>query len=69
VKKFLVALTLGRIVRYSLLAYLAAHYGRKVLTVITQHAHPVVIAVASLIAVGMAVLMLFLVRKRKKRDR
>jgi membrane protein DedA with SNARE-associated domain len=67
VKKFLVALTLGRIVRYSLLAYLAAHYGRQVLTVITQHAHPVVIAVVALIAAGMAVLLFFLVRKRKKR--
>ncbi|HXA05853.1 MAG TPA: VTT domain-containing protein [Bryobacteraceae bacterium] len=67
VKKFLVALTLGRIVRYSLLAYLAAHYGRQVLTVITQHAHPVVIAVVSLIAAAMAVLIFFVARKRKKR--
>ena len=34
VKKFLVALTLGRIVRYSLLAWLAAHYGRHILSLI-----------------------------------
>jgi len=69
VKKFLVALTLGRIVRYSLLAYLAAHYGHQVLTVITQHGHPVLIMVAGLITAGMAVLIFFLVRKRKKRAR
>lgn len=69
VKKFLVALTLGRIVRYSLLAYLAAHYGHQVLTVITQHGHPVLITVAGLITAGMAVLIFFLVRKRKRRAR
>jgi membrane protein YqaA with SNARE-associated domain len=68
VKKFLVALTLGRIVRYSLLAYLAAHYGRRVLTVITQHKHPFVIAVVSLIVAGVAVLVFFVARKRKKRE-
>src|SRR6266852_7400726 len=43
VKKFLVALTLGRIVRYSLLALLAAHYGRRVVTVILQDGRPVLI--------------------------
>jgi membrane protein YqaA with SNARE-associated domain len=69
VKKFLLALTLGRIVRYSLLAFLAAHYGRRVLTVLTQHAHPVAIAVVALIAAGMAVFLFFLVRKRKKLTR
>ena len=66
VKKFLVALTLGRIVRYSLLAFLAAHYGRHVLTAISQHGHPVLIVVIGLIAVAMAVLILILVSKRKK---
>ena len=66
VKKFLVALTLGRIVRYSLLAFLAARYGRRVLTVISQHGHPVLIAVIGLIAAAMAALIFILVSKRKK---
>lgn len=66
VKKFLVALTLGRIVRYSLLAFLAARYGRRVLTVISQHGHPVLIAVIGLIAAAMTALILILVNKRKK---
>jgi membrane protein YqaA with SNARE-associated domain len=66
VKKFLFALTLGRIVRYSILAFLAAHYGRQVLTVISQHGHPVLIAVIGLIAAAIAALVLILVSKRKK---
>jgi membrane protein YqaA with SNARE-associated domain len=69
VKGFLVALTLGRIVRYSLLAFLAARYGRLVLKVISQHGHPVLITVIGLIAVAMAALILILVSKRKKQTR
>jgi membrane protein YqaA with SNARE-associated domain len=68
-KSFLMALTLGRVVRYSLLAFLAARYGRLVLTVISQHGHPVLIAVIGLIAVAMAALILILVSKRKKQTR
>jgi membrane protein YqaA with SNARE-associated domain len=69
VKKFLVALTLGRIVRYSLLAFLAARYGRQVLRVISQHGPPVLIAVIGLIAAGMAALIFILASKRKKQTR
>lgn len=69
VKKFLVALTLGRIVRYSLLAFLAARYGRQVLRVISQHGHPVLIAVVGLIAAAMAALIFILVSKCKKQAR
>ena len=67
VQKFLVALTLGRIVRYSLLAYLAAHYGRQMLTAIGQHGHPVLITVVGLITAGTVVLIFFIARKRNKR--
>jgi membrane protein YqaA with SNARE-associated domain len=66
VKKFLFALTLGRIVRYSILAFLAARYGRHVLTIISQHGHPVVIAVIALTAAGVAALIFILVSKPKK---
>ena len=69
VKKFLVALTLGRFVRYSLLAFLATRYGRHVLRVISQHGHPVLIAVVGLIAAAMAALIFILVRKRQKQAR
>jgi membrane protein YqaA with SNARE-associated domain len=67
VKKFLLALTLGRIVRYSLLAFLAAHYGRRVVTLILQHGHPVVVAVIVLIAAAIVALIFILAGKRKKR--
>jgi membrane protein YqaA with SNARE-associated domain len=67
VKKFLVAITLGRIVRYSLLAFLAARYGRKVLTVLLQHGHPVIIVFITLIATVMAVVVFLLLRKRENR--
>jgi membrane protein YqaA with SNARE-associated domain len=66
VKKFLLALTLGRVVRYSLLAFLGARYGRHVLTMISQHGHPVLIAVIGLIAATMAAVIFHFVSKRKK---
>jgi membrane protein YqaA with SNARE-associated domain len=69
VKKFLFALTLGRIVRYSILAFLAARYGRHVLTLISQHGHPLLIAVIGLIAAAIAALIFMLVSKRKKQAR
>ena len=65
VGKFLVALTVGRIVRYSLLAFLAAHYGRQMLTtVLSQLGQPVLIG---LIVATIAALIFILVRKHKKR--
>jgi membrane protein YqaA with SNARE-associated domain len=67
VKKFVLAMTLGRIVRYSLLAFLAARYGRKVLTVLSQHGHPVIIVFIALFAAVMAVVVFLLLRKREKR--
>src|ERR1700687_3942424 len=69
VKKFLVALTLGRFVRYSILAFLAARYGRQVLTVILQPGHPTLIVAIGLIVSAIAGLIFILVRKRKKKAR
>lgn len=66
VKKFLVAMTLGRIVRYSLLAFLAARYGRHVLTVLLRHGNPVLIVVVALVVAVLAALIFIFVRKRKK---
>jgi membrane protein YqaA with SNARE-associated domain len=69
VGKFLVALALGRVVRYSFLAFLAAHYGWQVLTVMSQLGHPVLITVVALIAAAIAALLLILARKHNKRER
>jgi membrane protein DedA with SNARE-associated domain len=67
VKKFLAALALGRIVRYSIFAFLGARYGRQVLTVIAQYGHPILVALIGLILAAATALIFFLVRKRKKR--
>src|SRR5580765_2258299 len=67
VGKFLVALAVGRVVRYSFLAFLAAQYGRQVLTVMSQLGHPVLITVIGLIAAAIAALLIILVRKHNKR--
>lgn len=53
VRKFLVALTLGRISRYMILAYLAARHGRQIIAFIAQHAHPAVVGIiVALIAIA-----------------
>lgn len=67
IRKFLVALTLGRIVRYTLLAFLAARYGRHVLAFISQHGHPVVLVMIGLIAIAVVVLLYFVLGKRQER--
>jgi membrane protein YqaA with SNARE-associated domain len=66
VKKFLFALTLGRLVRYSLLAFLAARYGGQMLKFISQHGHPVLIVVVGLTAAVIAVVIFMLASKRQK---
>jgi membrane protein YqaA with SNARE-associated domain len=67
VKKFLLAMTLGRIVRYMILAYLAARYGRKMLPFLLQHGHPVVAAVVGLVVTAVLVYFVFRGIRSKKR--
>jgi membrane protein YqaA with SNARE-associated domain len=67
VKKFLAAMAMGRIVRYMILAYLAARYGRKMLPFLLQHGHPVLAAVVGLVVTGLLVYFVFREIKRKKR--
>ena len=66
VGKFLAALTLGRMVRYSVLAYLAARYGRQMLTFLSQVGHPILIAAIALAAAAAVVFAVILGSKRKK---
>jgi membrane protein YqaA with SNARE-associated domain len=53
-KKFLLALTLGRISRYLVLGYLAARYGRQIIAFIAKHGHPVVVGIILLLIVAAA---------------
>jgi membrane protein YqaA with SNARE-associated domain len=67
VKKFLLAMTLGRIVRYMILAYLAARYGRKMLPFLLQHGHPALAAVVGVVVTAVLVYLVFRGIKSKKR--
>jgi membrane protein YqaA with SNARE-associated domain len=67
VNKFLLAMTLGRIVRYLVLAYLAARYGRKMLPLLLQHGHPAVAAAVGLAVTAVLVYFMFRGIKSKKR--
>jgi membrane protein YqaA with SNARE-associated domain len=64
--KFLAALTLGRMVRYAILAYLAARYGRHTLTLVSRVRHPILIAAIALVATAVVVLAVMVGSKRKK---
>jgi membrane protein YqaA with SNARE-associated domain len=66
-RKFLFALTLGRSVRYTLLAFLAARYGRPILTFISKHGHPVLLIVIGLVALAAVVLFVVLGGRRQRR--
>jgi len=67
-KKFLLALTLGRISRYLVLGYLAARYGRQILAFIAKHGHPVVVGIILLlIAVAAAGYYFWSGSKKRKR--
>ena len=66
VKKFLAALLLGRIARYTALAYLAARYGRQIITVILKHGHPFLLATIGLL-LTIAGITFFLLRASKSK--
>jgi membrane protein YqaA with SNARE-associated domain len=64
-KKFLLAMTLGRIVRYCILAYLGAVYGRKIFAVVLAHGE---VTLAVTIGLAVVVALGFVIMKfRKKR--
>ncbi len=65
-RKFLLAISLGRLLRYSILAYLGAVYGRKIFAVVLAHGE-----VALFVTIGVAVavtVVLLLMRYRRKRE-
>jgi membrane protein YqaA with SNARE-associated domain len=64
-KKFLAAMSIGRVVRYCILAYLGAIYGHRIFRVLVAH-EEVVGIVASAIAVATAIILLLMYFKRKR---
>jgi membrane protein DedA with SNARE-associated domain len=61
--KFLAALATGRAIRFTILSCLSAFYGRKILTVITNHAEPILITFI-VVAVSLGLYVLYHYRKR-----
>lgn len=66
-KKFLAALTLGRAIRYAILAYLAAQYGRRILTLVERHAQAFLWTGLGLVSIIAIVPILFYLRGRSTR--
>jgi len=69
VRKFLAALALGRIARYTLLAYLAARYGRQIIAFIRVHGHPVALAIIVVLVAIAAMVFYFWGGAKPKRGR
>ncbi len=67
VKKFLIALTLGRIVRYSILGFLAGRYGRRLVSNFLRVRHPSTILIVVVIAAGVSVALFFVLRANRHR--
>jgi membrane protein YqaA with SNARE-associated domain len=69
VRKFLTALTVGRLARFMILGFLSARYGRRMLTYFSQHGHPVLVTVIGVVAVASAALYFYFAGRRKRRLR
>jgi membrane protein YqaA with SNARE-associated domain len=63
-KKFLAAMTLGRIARYCILAYLGATYGRRIFDVVLAHGK---VALWVTIALAVVVIVAMLLMRTKKK--
>jgi membrane protein DedA with SNARE-associated domain len=68
-KKFLAAMTLGRIARYSILSLLAARYGHGIIRFIHQHGHPVVLSIIGIVAIVAVVFLVLHYGKKGARTR
>jgi membrane protein YqaA with SNARE-associated domain len=67
-RKFLLAVSIGRLVRYMVIAYLAARYGRKIIMFMANHGHPMAVGIILLvIAVAATGYYFWSESKRKKR--
>jgi membrane protein YqaA with SNARE-associated domain len=66
-RKFLAALTLGRISRYLILAYLTARYGRRIIAFIAEQGHPFIVGIIVVLMATVAVLFYFLGGKKSEK--
>jgi membrane protein YqaA with SNARE-associated domain len=61
--KFLAALTVGRAIRYTILAYLGVTYGRRILSLFARHAYAMVFIVLGLVVASVVITLLTRGRK------
>lgn len=64
--KFLIALTIGRAIRFTILACLGAYYGRQIITLVTSHSKPILI---TFIVVSVAISLYILYRYKRSKSR
>jgi membrane protein YqaA with SNARE-associated domain len=67
-RKFLAALAAGRVVRYVILGYLSARYGRKIIGFIAKHGHPVALTVI-VVAIAAVLVALYYWRGSRRSER
>ncbi len=65
-KKFLAALTLGRGVRYTIVAWFGFHYGRHILRFFSQYYKPALAVLIGLAVIGTVLSLIQYLRYRKK---
>ena len=65
-KKFLIALALGRGLRYTILAFLGAHYGRHIVSFFSQYYKPALVVLIALAVLGGVVGLVHYYRARKR---
>jgi membrane protein YqaA with SNARE-associated domain len=62
--KFLVALSVGRLIRYTILAFLGATYGRQIISLFSRHLYA---TISIALAIGIVVvIVVFLVRRHRR---
>jgi membrane protein DedA with SNARE-associated domain len=67
IRKFLLALTPGRTIRFTLLAFLATRYGKSIIAFIAQHGHPGLLAIIGSLATAAVLFLYFVFGKRQRR--
>lgn len=65
-KKYLLAFTAGRAIRFTLIAYLASLYGRSLLNLLTEHYVQILIGLIVLAAIGGLIFMIYRSRRKRK---
>jgi membrane protein DedA with SNARE-associated domain len=65
-KKYLLALTAGRAIRFTLISYLASLYGRSLLDLLTKHYGKILIGLIVLAAVAGLSFMIYRSRRKRK---